>query len=333
MADEKTESKPEKGKEKGKNDSAGKRRYWLWIAGPVAAFLVLVGLVLSTGTPSSAQLMKHATTSFGDVKKGTFRFAITITPAGSDDASTSSIELTGPFEIVPGKPLPLARITYTVTSGGRSQVVTLLTTGDKAYSLIKGQAYELPASATKDLKSATKDLSKGGSGDSLAGLKLNFDKWLIDPKVAPGRDIDGTATWQTTAGVNVVEAIKDLTASAGALSSITGQGAASSALKASDIKAINKQIKDAKVVVYVGRYDNIVRLMDLSMTFKTPASSSSASTGISGGKANVIIGISEPNKNVDVKPPKNPLPYSALQSLVNSQSSQTGTALDDGLGQ
>jgi hypothetical protein len=45
------------------------------------------------------------------------------------------------------------------------------------------------------------------------------------------------------------------------------------------------------------------------------------------------VGISNPNQPVDVAAPKNPLPYSALQSLVNSQSSQTGTALDDGLGQ
>lgn len=328
MAEDKTESKPEAGA----RQSAGRRSYWIWIAGPVAAFLVLVALVLSTGTPSSAQLMKHAATSFGDVKKGTFRFAITITPQGSSTASPSSIELTGPFEIVPGKPLPLARITYTVSSGGRSQVVTLLTTGDKAYSLIKGQAYELPASATKDLKSATKDLSKGGSGTGLSGIKLNFDKWLINPQVSPGADIDGTATWRTTAGVNVVEAVKDLTASAGALGSITGQKAVTS-LKSSDIKAINKQIKDAHVVVYVGRYDNIVRLMDLTMDFKTPSATTAQTGGISGGKANLVVGISEPNKDVDVKLPKNPLPYSALQSLVNGQSSQTGTALDDGLGQ
>lgn len=309
------------------------RTYWLWIVAPLAAFIVLVVLIRATGMPSSAALMKHAAVSFGDVKKGTFRFALTITPQGSETAAPSSIELTGPFEIVPGKPLPLARITYTVSSGGRSQSSTLLTTGDKAYTLIKGQAYELPASATKELKAATKNLSKNGEGgksSGLSGINLHFDKWLIDPKVAAGREVDGTATWRTTANVNVVAAVTDLAASAGALKSITGQGVP--ALKEADAKAIKKQIKNASVVVYVGRYDNIVRLLDLTMDFRTPPSASLATGGISGGRMNLEIGISEPNRDVDVKPPKNPLPYSALQSLVNGQASQSGTTLDDGLG-
>ncbi|MBJ7355060.1 MAG: hypothetical protein JHC98_09560 [Thermoleophilaceae bacterium] len=305
-----------------------------WIIGPVVAFVVLAGLILATGTPSSAQLMKRAASSFGEVSRGTFTFKITITPQGSADAAPSSIGLQGPFEIVPGKPLPIARITYTVSSGGRSQVTTLLTTGDKAYTVIKGQAYELPASATKDLKAATKDISKPGEGKGLTGIKLNFDKWLIDPQVAPGRDIDGTATWRTTAGVNVVEALKDLVASSGALGGITGGSVP--ALKESDLAEVRKGIKNASVVVYVGRYDKIIRLLDLTMDFSTAGSNAGATSavgGISGGRMNMLVGITNPNQPVDVKPPKDPLPYSALQSLVQSQSSQTGTALDDGLGQ
>lgn len=304
---------------------------WPWIIGPVTAFVILVVLVIATGTPSSGQLMKQAASSFGEVKRGDFRFAITITPTGSTTSAPSSIELAGPFEIVPGKPLPVAKITYTVSSGGRSQVVTLLTTGDKAYTVIKGQAYELPASATKELKTATKDLNKPGTGGGLSGIKLNFDKWLVDPQVAAGRDIDGTATWRTTAGVNVVNALKDLTSSAGALSSITGQDVP--AIKDEDLEGVKKGIKDARVVVYVGRYDRIIRLLDLTMDFATPEGQQSSLGGVTGGRMNMVLGISNPNQPVNVKPPKSPLPYSALQSLVNGQASQAGTALDDGLGQ
>jgi hypothetical protein len=309
----------------------GRRSPLPWIIGPVVAFLVLVGLILATGTPSSAQLMKRAASSFGEVSRGTFKFKITITPQGSPDAAPSSIGIQGPFEIVPGKPLPVAKITYTVSSGGRSQVTTLLTTGDKAYTVIKGQAYELPASATKDLKAATKDLAKPGEGKGLTGIKLNFDKWLKDPQVSAGRDIDGTSTWQTTAGVDVPAALKDLVASSGALGGITG-GAVPS-LKDSELAEVRKGIKNASVVVYVGRYDRIIRLLDLTMDFTTPTGATSATGGVSGGRMNMIVGITNPNQPVNVKPPKDPLPYSALQSLVQSQSSQTGTALDDGLGQ
>jgi hypothetical protein len=315
---------------KQKTTPARSRSRWFWLAAPVAAFAVLVVLILGTGKPAPAELMKSAATSFGEVQRGTFRFAITVTPQGSSSAQPSTIELSGPFEMVPGKPLPRARIEYTVAAGGRSQDVTLLTTGDRSYTVIKGQAYELPPSAAKELKAATKDLSKGGQSKGLSGIKLDFDKWLIDPRVTPGPRIDGTATWRTSASVNIVAALKDLAASMGKLSSITGQAAPQ--LKASQLAEVKKQIRNARVVIDVGRFDHIVRRMELTMLFKTPADAAARTGGISGGSMTLLVGISEPNKPVAIKPPKNPLPYSALQSLANSQSAQSGTALDDGLG-
>lgn len=305
-------------------------RTWFWIAAPVAAFAVLVALVLATGKPTPAEVTKSAATSFGEVQRGTFRFAVTVTPQGSSSAQPSTIELSGPFEIVPGKPLPRARIEYTVSSGGRSQDVTLLTTGDRAYTVIKGQAYGLPPSATKELKAATRDLNKGGKSKGLSGLKLDFSKWLIDPQVTDGPRIDGAPTWRTSASVDIVAALKGLATSMGTLSSITGQSAPQ--LKPAQLAEVKKQIKNARVVIDVGRYDHIVRRMELTMIFKTPADAAATTGGISGGSMTMLVAISEPNKPVEIKPPKDPLPYSALQSLANSSSAQTGTALDDGLG-
>jgi hypothetical protein len=306
------------------------RRALAWIFGPIAAFLVFVVLILATGTPSSADLMKEATASFGEVSRGVFSFEITITPKGSTQAQPSTIKLTGPFEIVPGKPLPKSKITYTVSSGGRNQVTTLLTTGTKAYSIIQGQAYELPATATKELTAATKDLSKPGKKGGLSGIQLNFNKWLIDPKVASGTEIDGTPTWQTSSNVNIIAALTDLIGSANALGGITGQQVP--ALKKSDLAEVKKGIKNAHVVVYVGRYDRIVRLFDLTMDFTTPTNLTASAGGVSGGRMNLRVGISKPNQPVDVAAPANPLPFKALQSLAQSQAAQTGTALDDGVG-
>jgi hypothetical protein len=298
---------------------------------PLAVFLVLTALIFTTGTPSPGDLMRQASASFGDVKRGTFSFEIAITPKGSATAEPSTIRLTGPFELLPGKPLPLAKINYTVSSAGRSQVVELLTTGDKAYTMIRGQAYELPASATRQLRKATTQLSSGGKqGQSagLSGLKLNFDKWLVDPQVGAGAEIDGTPTWRTRAGVNVVSALKDLTASAQALGGVTGTKVPK--LSLSDIKQLKDSFRNATVEVFVGRYDRIVRKLALTMDFTTPAQLATTTGGISGGRLNLTIGISKPNKPVNVKPPANPLPFKALQSL--SQGGQSGTALDDGLG-
>lgn len=301
-----------------------------WALAPLAAFMVLTVLILTTGTPGSADLMRQASDSFGAVNRGVFSFAISITPKGTAAADTSTIKLAGPFELVPGKQLPKAHINYTISAGGRSQVVDLLMTGDKAYSIARGQAYELPSSVTKNLKQATTQLSKGDGGkqSGLSGLRLNFNKWLIDPQVGPGREIDGTPTWRTRARVDVVAVLKDLTGSARALGGVTGTKIP--ALSESDISELRKDIKNARVEVFVGRYDRIVRDIDLTMDFVTPSELTAAAGGLTGGRLNVMIGISRPNRPTGVKPPLNPLPFKALQSLGSG--GQTGTALDDGLG-
>jgi hypothetical protein len=292
------------------------RAFYLWILVPLAVFLVLTALILTTGTPSAGDLMRQASTSFGNVKRGTFSFEIAITPKGSATAQSSTIKLTGPFELIRGKPLPLANINYTVSSGGQSQIVDLLTTGDKAYSIVRGQAYALPPTATAQLRKATTQLSSGGkkgAPSGLSGLKLNFEKWLINPQVDAGAEIDGTPTWRTHAGVDVVAALKDLTTSAQALGGVTGTKVPK--LTAADIAQLKNNFKNATIDVFVGRYDGIVRKVNLTMDFNTPAQFSATTGGISGGRLNLLIGISKPNRPVDVKAPANPLPFKALQSL------------------
>lgn len=306
-------------------------RFALWSVAPVVAFVVLTALILLTGKPGPGELMASASQSLSEVERGVFSFEIAITPKGSESAQSSTIRLTGPFELVPGKPLPEAQITYTITSGERSQTVNLITTGDEAYTIVGGQAYELPEDAAKQLREATKQLSKkDGKGETsgLSGLDLNFEKWLIDPEVKAGGEVNGTPVWSTTAKVDVVAALQDLASSASALSGVTGTNVPK--LKASEIRQLKDSFSNASVEVLVGRYDDIVRKIDLSMDFNTPSGLSATTGGITGGRLNVTIGIDDPNQPVEVTVPSDPLPFEALQSLT--ESAQSGTALDDGVG-
>lgn len=325
--------KDDRPKDRVKQDGRGRGHFALWALGPVIAFVVLTALILFTGKPSANELMQSASKSFSEVERGIFAFEIAITPKGSESAQASSIKLSGPFELVPGKPLPNAQITYTITSGERSQTVNLVTTGDEAYTIVGGQAYELPDDAAKQLREATKQLSEGEGEKAketagLAGLDLNFEKWLIDPVVKGGGEVDGTPVWSTTAQVDVVAALQDLANSASALSGVTGSAVPK--LSAEEIKQLKDSFSNAEVEVLVGRYDDIVREIDLTMDFATPSGLGATTGGITGGKLNVVIGITDPNQPVDVQAPSDPLPFESLQSLT--ESGQSGTALDDGVG-
>lgn len=306
------------------------RSFALWAVLPVVVFVVLTILILTTGKPSAGELMADASKSLGEVERGVFNFEISVTPRGSETAEASTIKLSGPFEIVPGKPLPEADITYTITAGERSQTVRILTTGDSAYTVLKGQAYELPEESVKQLKSATKQVSEdsGGETTGLSGLKLDFGKWLIDPVVKGGGEYNGTPVWSTTAKVDVVAALQDLAASASALSGVTGSSLPK--LSKKEIEQLRDSFSNASVEVLVGRYDDIVRKIDLSMDFNAPEGFSATAGGLTGGKLGVVIGIDKPNEPVTVEAPADPLPFESLQTL--GQGSQEGTTLDDGAG-
>lgn len=282
---------------------------------PVALFLLISLGAIYFSKPSGEELLTAATESFGKIERGVFDFQIAITPRGSAGAQPASISLTGPFELPEDKKLPNARIEYTIESNGQQQTVTLILTGDKAYTEVQGQAYELPPEAVKQLEEATKDLRKSnnGSGGGLAGINLNFDEWLSDPEVVNGGKVGGQKTWQIDAKVDVVAALTDLLAQAKTLGSITGQQLPGG-LKKEDAAELRKSIKSAFVRVNVGRYDDLLRRFDLSMDVEAPSGGKNASP-LSGGRVNVVVGIDDPNKPVKVEAPPNPLPYSALESL------------------
>lgn len=299
---------------------------------PIALFVLISIGAIFYSKPSGDALLTEATQSFSKINSGVFDFAINITPKGDESAQPASISLAGPFELQKGKKLPVARIEYTVSSGGQEQSQTLIFTGDKAYFEIQGQAYELPPEAVKQLQQSTKDLltsnAKSGGG-GLAGVKLNFEDWLSDPVVSNGGKVGGQKTWQVDAKVDVVKAITDLVAQSKALGSITGSQLPAEISKA-DAEALRKAIKRSFVRVNVGRYDGLLRRFDLSMDVTaTPTdskSNSAAAAALAGGAVNVVIGIDNPNQPIVVEDPPNALPYSALQSLTGGggATDQTG---------
>ncbi len=293
---------------------------------PAALFVLISIGAIFFSKPSGDELLTQATQSFGKIERGVFDFQIAITPKGQAGAQPSSIRLAGPFDLPPSAKLPNASIEYTISSAGQEQTQTLIFTGGKAYFEIQGQAYEMPPQAIKQLQAASKDLrksNKGGSG--LAGVNLNFDQWLSDPEVVNGGEVGGQKTWQVDAKVDVVKAMVDLVAQAKTLGTITGSQLPEQ-LSSQDAAELRKSIKRAFVRVNVGRYDKLLRRFDLTMDLVTPASGSksTATSQLAGGRVNVVIAIDDPNQPVNVEPPPNPLPYSALESLTGAGAGASG---------
>ncbi len=294
---------------------------------PIAAFLLIAVFATFFNKPSGEQVLSEAATSFSKIDRGIFGFELTVSPRGNDGAQPASISLSGPFDLPPDTKLPVARINYTVSSGGQQQTTTLIMTGDKAYVEIQGQAFELPAEATKDLEKSAADLRKQGDkggAKGLGGVQLDFDQWLTDPKVRNGGEVGGQKTWEVEAGVDIVEALTDLLAQAKAFGSITGAGQLPAELSKQDAQELRKLIERAYVRVNVGKYDDLLRRFDLTMDVKPPKDKKEQSL-LTSGRANLVISISNPNEPVNVEAPKDALPYSALESLTKAAGATSAT--------
>lgn len=279
---------------------------------------LLVGLLLGKfSKPEPRDVVQNAVGSLAEIKRGEFSIQFTINPRGDDTtAEPAEFRISGPFELDADAKLPKAKVQQTVSAGGQEQSVTLITTGEKGYIEIEGKAYELPADAQKGLTKSTEELRKSGSGgksQGLAGLDIDFNKWLTDPKLSNGRNFDGEDTWKVESPVDVVAAIRDLLKGARALGGATG-GQVPNLLSGTQEKELRDAIKRAYVEIFVGKDDELLRRVNLTMDVDTPEGQDNA-LGLAGGRLDIAVEILKPNEPVTVEAPKNPLPASALLKL------------------
>lgn len=290
----------------------------------VLVFVValLIGLLLGKfSKPEPRDVVHSAVGSLAEIKRGEFSIQFTINPRGDDTtAEPAEFRISGPFELDADSKLPKAKVQQTVSAGGQEQSVTLITTGEKGYIEIEGKAYELPADAQKSLTESTEELRKSGGGKSqgLAGLDIDFNKWLTDPKLSDGRNFDGEDTWKVESPVDIVAAIRDLLKGARALGGATG-GQVPNVLSGTQEKELRDAVKRAYVEIFAGKDDELLRRVNLTMDIDTPKGQTNA-LGLAGGRLDIAVEIRKPNQPVTVETPENPLPAGALRQLQRGTS-------------
>jgi len=136
----------------------------LIIAVVVAVFAVLQ--MRGNDRPTAVTVVQQAADSFSKIDRAVFKLRVAAAPRGKTDAVAASVELGGPFELQDGKRLPLADVAYTVTAGGKANTVRLLTDGDSAFTVVKGQAYHVPSSVERGLVRSTTELRKKPDGQA-----------------------------------------------------------------------------------------------------------------------------------------------------------------------
>ena len=267
-----------------------------------ASLLVVVALLAGCGGNRRAnQVLSDAAGNLGKLRSGDLTLRLVVSPR-EGTRGRIGFELRGPFALRPGM-LPVAKVAYTQIAGAHEATATFISTGTKAFAVVNGKAYELPAASTDAVRQAA-----GGPGGSSTFGQLRIDNWVKHPVVGNSGEVGGAPTTRVSGDLALVAAANGL------LDLVRQLGRAAPTIEGDQAKQLENAVKSSSFELWSGRDDHLLRrlLLKADLGLDVPQSLRRVLGDVVGAKIDFELAISNPNKPVSVAPPTNPLPSSQL---------------------
>lgn len=228
-----------------------------------------------------------------------------------------SIQLAGPFSEPTGGP-PSFALSATVTFDGQTLPIGVTSTGKALYLEFAGTYYALPASVAAGLAHAIPtgatgptDTGATGATNMLSSLGINPLTWLTNPKIVGTATVGGVLTDHLTAQVDVAQLLSDVAKLASHSSGLAGKSVTKQ-LSAANLSQFASAIQSARVDIYSGANDHILREFSAAVSFAIPPADKSAVDGLTGGSLTVGVTITNLNTPETITPPASSQPFSDL---------------------
>jgi hypothetical protein len=218
------------------------------------------------GSEDVNQILEQTFSDSGRIESGKLDATIT----GGEGGQQATAKLSGPFQSQGDQRLPLVALQGSFSSQGEEFAAGVVNTGEKGYVSFQGEDYEVSDQVYEQFKASYEQAaSQGGQeGQSLASLGLNPRDWLTDPKVAGEADVGGTETTKITGGVDVAVVLDDFNAALEKMRSLGLQGSEQlpEQITPEQKRQITEAVQDARVEVYSGNDDRILRRLKIDLT-------------------------------------------------------------------
>jgi hypothetical protein len=226
------------------------------------------------------------------------------------------IELNGPYRSDPRGGLPAAALDMTISGGGQTFSLGLLSTGDRAFVGFGGTAYEVDAATVKRLNGG-----RGRGGQGVRGaLRDRFGvdplRWVTDATDEGEATVGGVETRHARAEVDVKRTLTDLNR---VVARTAARGRPAPTLTPDQIEGIRERIDDPKLDVYVGRDDGKLRRLSLDLAFEVPEDDRRRFNGLESGTITLDVELSEVGKPQKIEAPRSARPYSELNELLGGR--------------
>jgi hypothetical protein len=293
----------------------------------------------SNNSGNAKELLDQTFSGAHPVNSGTLSFSLTLTPAGSSTLTKPiSISFGGPFQSLGKGKLPKSNFNISLSSGGQSGSLGLLSTGTSGYVTLQGTSYALPAATFQKLESSFSQLesSPGASSSSnsgaLAKLGIHPLDWLSNPSVVGSESMGGTDTTHIRATVDVASLLADVNTFLQKASTVgvSGTSQVASSLSASTRQKIASEVKNPTFDLWTGKSDKTVRKLTISLNLPVSGQVSTQLGGMSSAGFALSMQYANLNQPQTINAPTSVRPYSEfsskLQSFLQSIQGSLGTS-------
>lgn len=260
------------------------------------------------GGGDADEVLAQTAANLGDIRSGTLDLRLIVEPREGEEFG---FELHGPFALADESgALPVLDVEYTQIVDGRSGTISLVSTGEEAFAVVDGQAYELGEEQTVELQAASGALGGSGGGAGSGLVELPIDAWVVDPEVEDGGEVGGADTDHVAGELDVVAATNGLIDLARAF------GRPLPRLEEADADRLRDSARETNFDVWTGKDDRLLRRLVLAaeLGLEVPEELRAALGDLVGATITFELGVTDPNEDVSVEAPPNPRPSSELSS-------------------
>src|SRR3954453_13904311 len=178
-----------------------------------------------------------------------------------------SLKVAGPYQSNGKGKLPSFNWQVSVSGGGQAFSGGIISTGDNAFVNFQGTNYEVGADKVGQLNQQL--TQNGGQGRSLKDYGIDPQAWVKDPTEEGSESVNGVDTTHVKAGIDIGRMFSDFNKTiqkAGSMST-----AAPQQLTPDTIKKIEEVVQNPKFDIYIGKDDDKIRRLSVSVDFQIPA--------------------------------------------------------------
>ena len=249
-----------------------------------------------------------------------------------------SVRLSGPFEST--KPRELPRFDFSLALSAQDQNIQAgaVSTGDKGFLRFQDQAYDIGEDLLKQFRDGyaeqakcTEEQGDKGGGVSFRSLGVDPRRWLRDAERVGEEEVGGADTIHIASGIDVPRFLEDINRvlsrtdvqqrQADPCNTEQGDRPApqSRQLSEADRKQIAEAIKDARLDVWTGKDDKIMRRMNVELRFDVPQERRRNARGLQSGDIRFDLTLGGVNEEQRISAPADAQPLEQLTQRFGGQ--------------